>query len=92
VPGQPGGVGGGHHQPQPPIRTLPAKFGISRPPSLRMAVAEAAGDLPPPAGPAGAAPAKLAGRLDWGTGLLGGRPGAPCEEQHRSTSSRLRRA
>src|SRR5215218_3328238 len=76
MPRQPGRVGGGHHQPQPPIRTPAAKLRIRGPPGLGMPIAEAAGNPPPPPWPAGAAPAELAGRLDRGVGRIRRRPGA----------------
>src|SRR5215211_2764200 len=66
VPGgqlrQRGGVGGGHHQPDAPVRT-PAgggQAGVSRPPGLGVAVAEPAGDRGPVAGSLRAGPGQLA--------------------------------
>ena len=59
-----------------PVRSPAAKLGVGRPPGLGVAVTEAAGHPPPPAGLGGSLPAEVAGRLDRGVGRLGRRPGA----------------
>ncbi len=93
-PGQPGRVGGGHHQPMGPLRAPAAKLRVGGPPGLGVAVAEAALDAPPLARPPGAAPAQLAGGLHRGVGGLGRRPGALARlerqhERHAGTAERL---
>jgi hypothetical protein len=62
-----------------------------------MAVAEAAGDPPPLAGPTRAAPAQLVGGLHGGVRLLGWRPGALAglerqHERHPGATQRLHKA
>jgi len=84
VPGQPGRVDGGHHQPPPPVGTPAAELGVGLPTRPRGARHGTPLDAPPPARPTRAAPAQLAGRLDRGMGRLRRRPGALAglERQH----------
>jgi hypothetical protein len=76
VHGQPGRVGGGHHQPQPPIRTPAGQSGVGCPPGVGVAIAEAPPDASPLARLPGTLPAELTGRLDRSMGRLRRRPGA----------------
>ena len=76
MPGQPGWVGGGHHKPQPPIRTPAGQSGVGCPLGVGVAIAEAPLDASPLPGFLGTLPAELTGRLDRSMGRRRRRPDA----------------